>query len=411
MKKFISYFLVLFFSCFSFAEIPANQQFDFIKASQAANQIEQFKGVVSSSSTDRNRCVPLQGSHGEGVMSCQVSEEEIDHNVIVKTPEFSEGKIPEAIKNVLPAEFVHDVEKKKVSCVFNFRMVNDNQQMLGCKGTLEGSNGTVMQGEKCGDDWGNTHGLNVGISCISADGLSQTFTYSTDLFSDPNRASFWKDENGIPHMDQKFVSENIFLYIQDNVNKGKLSYWRRGVGFINLSTKKKWGLLQSTGQQEWYHNYRNRAHPGEAMDYNYIEGDADKWGAFVTLATGLQASKELGSFCKVSSSVELGARLSTLKQSNLIYGGANTKFGVKVGEGQIYARAGYDLTRRSSSTIGETTLAVGYERKSGTKLEVGMKSQTGNRKDVPDTPNLVAEQFRGVKKNDKLVYMEFSYGF
>jgi len=102
---------------------------------------------------------------------------------------------------------------------------------------------------------------------------------------------------------------------------------------------------------------------------------------------------------------------AALKESNLVYGGANAKFGVKVGEGQISARAGYDFTRRTSSTIGETTLAFGYERKSGTKFEMGVKSQTGNRKDVPDTKNFVAQEFRGVNKNDKLIFMEFSYGF
>lgn len=403
--------MIFSISASCFAEMPSGEQFDFIKASQAANQLQKFNGTIGASSTQRDQCVPLRGANGESMMSCSVPDEEIDNNVIVKAPEYAEGEIPDSVKAILPPEFVQDVEKKKVSCIFNFRLQNDNQQMIGCRGALSGPKGTMTQGEKCGDDWGNTHGLKVGVSCTSADGLSQTFTYSTDLFSDPNLASSWKDKNGVRHMDQKFISENIFSYIQDNANEGKLSYWKRGIGFVNLSSKKKWGLMQSTGQQEWFHHFMNRNGGNSATEYNYIDGETDKWGAFVTLATGLQASKELGSYCKVSTSVEIGTRLATLKESNLVYGGANAKFGVKVGEGQIYARAGYDLTRRTSSTIGETTLAFGYERKSGTKFEMGVKSQTGNRKDVPDTKNFVAQEFRGVNKNDKLIFMEFSYGF
>jgi len=416
MKKFIATFFILFlFSVLSFAQSSANElssaeHFDVMKINQSLTQSQRFSGVVQS--LQPPACSPISGANGESIMSCAVPEEEIDRNVIVKTPEFAEGEIPSAIKTVLPPEFVRDVEKKKVTCVFNFRMVNDNKQMLGCNGPMDSTDPNVKtKGDKCGDDWGYTHGVKMGLSCISADGLAQTFTYSTDLFTDPNRATYWKDDKGISHMDQKFVSENIFSYIEDNANQGKLSYWRRGVGFVNLSTKKKWGLMQSTGQQEWFHGMRNKLNPGEAMEYKYVEGATDKWGAFVTLATGLQASKELGSYCKVSSSVEAGTRVSTLKESNLIYGSYNAKFGVSVGDGQIYARAGYDLTRRPSSLVGETTLALGYERKSGSKIEMGVRSQSGNRTDVPDTPNLVAESQRGVKKNDKLIYLEFSYGF
>lgn len=411
MKNFLFFLICLACYQWAFAEMPANEQFDFVKASQTVNQLQKFKGVVpGNSSTQREQCAPLKGANGESMMSCQVPDEEIDNNVITKTPEFEPGEIPSAIKDILPKEFVRDVQNKKVSCVFNFRMQNDNQQMFGCKGRVDGVSGTVQQGEKCGDDWGNTHGIKLGISCSSDDGLSQTFTYTTDLFSDPVMGTMTRDANGIRHMDQKFLSENIFTYIQDNVNQGKMTYWRRGVGFVNITSKKKWGLLQSTGQQEWFHHFRNR-NGDNAIEYNYIDGSTNKWGPFVTLATGLQASKELGSFCKVSSSVEVGTRLSSLKESNLVYGGANAKFGVTVGEGQIYARTGYDLTRRPSSTISETTLAVGYERKSGTKIEMGVKSQSGNREDVPDSPNRVAQIYRNENKNDKLIFLEFSYGF
>lgn len=399
-------FLTFFESTLALAESSAADHFDLVETNRAANEFAKFKGTVGSSSAPS--CVPIRGSQGDSVMSCSVPDSEIDKNVILKTNEFPEGKIPPQIQAVLPKQFVKDVEKKKVTCVFNFRTINDNQQMIGCKGENQNRNPAAKtSGEKCGDDWGRTHGLQIGLSCQSADGLSQTFTYSTDLFTDPNRNSRYVDDKGISHMDQKFVSENIFAYVEDNMKQGKFSYWRRGVGFINLSSKEKWGFMQSTGQQKWFHELRNEKNPGEALDYRNIDGKQDDWGAFVTLATGLQGSKQFGSFCNVSASAEVGARVATLKESNFVYGSANTKFGVQVGDGQLYARAGYELIQRPSSAVGEGTLALGYERNSGSRIEFGVKQQMGNREDVPDTPNLIADE----KKNDALVYMQINYAF
>lgn len=408
MKFVLFLILVIFYKSPVFAEgADADLVFDFARASQAAKQFGKFTGYP----TEPPKCTSLTSAQGDSVMSCTVPDSTIDENLIVKLPEYGEGQIPSPLKNILPIQFIKDVANKKVTCVFNFRTVNDNQQIIGCKGSRgQGSGKSIIGPEKCGDDWGYTHGLDVGLSCTSADGLAQTFTYSSDLFTDPDRSTRWYDSSGNSHMDQKFISENIFSFIQDNVNEGKVSYWRRGIGFVNMSSKKKWGLLQSTGQQEWFHDLRNRSKPGDAIDYNYVEGNTDKWGAFVTLATGLQAKKELSSSCRITASGEIGARLSSLKDSNLIYGSINSRFGVAVGSGQIYARAEYDYKRRMDSGVGKSTLAVGYETFKGTKFEVGATSQKGNRKDVPDLPNAYS-RYSGRTKNDRLIFVQMSVAF
>ena len=257
-----------------------------------------------------------------------------------------------------------------------------------------------------GDDFGRTHGLELALSCSSEDGISQTFSYSTELYSDPDRKSAYMMDSGNVTMKQKFTSENIFTFLQDNINQGKATYWKRGVGFINLSDKKKWNLLQSTGQQEWFHHVVNSISRGSAYEYEYIDGSKDQWGAFVTLAIGLQENRKFGDRCKLSVGADVGFRASTLVKTSTLNASAYAQFSYQVTDSKsIYLRAQSDLIQRSDSRIIENTLTAGIQNKSGSYIEAGVTNQIGNRQDVPDSKNL----YTG--KNDKQIFLRVGKHF
>ncbi len=396
-------FLFSFFICAT----SYSQQitpFDFLAASRAANKISKFNGVVGTGLKDANACHTLQAENGTSVVTCAIEPSDYTDSVITKV-EFKSGKIPLELQKNLPPEFIREAQNKNVSCVIRLKMINDNRGALGCKDRSTGITNNDKNAE-CGDDFGLTHGMSVGVGCQTADGISNTYSYSTDLYSNPNLKSEKIDHDGTTHLNQKFTSENIFSWMQDNINQGNATYWKRGVGFINLSEKKKWGFGQSTGQQEWFHYMINRVAVGQAYDYTYEEGSKDRWGAFVALNVGLQENRTFGDRCKLSMSVDVGGRLATVKDSNTLNLNADAKFSAQLSEnGAVYLRAQSETVVRPGSTVSNHTIAAGYERTSGTQIEMGITKQNGNRKDVWDKPNIYS------KVNDLIVSLKVSYGF
>lgn len=393
------FYFLIFFQINAWAQ--NNTPFDFLEANRSLRAAGKFTGFVPSQNSPKvEECHPVQSDEGETVMSCAIEEKDYNDSVILKN-EYTAGKIPPQIEASLPAAFRLEAKKKNVSCVFRFKSTNDNINLLGCK-----DKDRIQRAKKCGDDFGYTHGLSTAISCATEDGISTTFSYSTDLYSSPDLDSMKMDADGTNHLKQKFTSENIFGILQDSINQNKVTYWKRGIGFINLSEKNKWGLMQSTGQQEWFHHVINKISPSEAYDYTYVEGSKDKWGPFVTLSIGLQENRRIGDKCKLSLSADVGGRLSTIKESNTLNLNLNGKFSYELSQnGSIYLRGQSETVVRPSSTVTQQSLAVGYERKSGTFFEAGVTKQKGNRTDVADTPNAY------VNKNDLLVYMRVGYGF
>ena len=242
---FVILILLTFFSHSVFCQNVT--PFDFLEASKAMNKSNMALNKINGTfgGQKEKNCTQILGPQGEGILSCSVRESDFDDSVILKI-DYSPSTFPAEIKQQMPLEFIKFTEKKNVSCVFRFNLDNDNQQMLGRIAEQQVKNASY------GDDFGKTHGLAIGISCISADGLSSAYTYSTELYSDPDRMSGQREASGNVSMKQKFTSENIFSLIQDNINQNKVTYWKKGIGFINTSEKKKWGFLQSTGQQEGF---------------------------------------------------------------------------------------------------------------------------------------------------------------
>lgn len=387
--------------CFNLNAFSQVTPFDFLEASRKANEtvhvlqkLNSRYGVGVSDS-----CETLKSTNGEAVATCSIKDS--DYQVPILKMDYELATLPVQIQEALPAQFIKDTQGKKISCIYRFGLTNDNQQMLG-----RGAEKNSAKANRYGDDFGRTHGMNIGISCASADGLSNAFTYSTELYSDPDRYSAQKLPNGNVSMRQKFTSENIFMLLQDDINKGKVTYWKRGVGFINLSEKKKWGLLQSTGQQEWFHDVVNKISAGSAYQYTDVDGKKDQWGAFITLAIGLQENRKFGDHCTLKLNADVGARISSLKDTSTVNLNSQAKMSYQVSENaSIYVRAQSETIVRSSSVITENTLATGVETPAGMQVELGVMAQNGNRTDVSDSRNFYTGQ------NDLQVFMKIGRHF
>lgn len=393
----IASILILVLGSFSFAQVTP---FDFIEASRKANETQRALSKLNSKPYYGEKCETIHTTNGEAVATCTVRPE--DYQVPILKIDYAPNEIPAVIQKQLPEKFIQDTQNKKVSCVYRFKIANDNQVLLG-----RGLNKNKNENRNIyGDDFGRTHGLDVGVSCASVDGVSNAFVYSTELYSDPDRSTARETREGNVSMKQKFTSENIFSVIQDNINQGNVTYWKRGVGFINLSDKKKWGLLQSTGQQEWFHSIANRISTASAYEYSYQEGTKDQWGAFVTLAIGLQENRKIGDRCQLKLNADIGTRVSTLKDTSTLNLNAEAKLSYQVSDNaSVYLRAQSETILRSSSRLTENTIAAGIETRAGSYAELGVMDQRGNRKDVPDRPNF----FTG--KNDLQVILKVGYKY
>ena len=189
--------------------------------------------------------------------------------------------------------------------------------------------------------------------------------------------------------------------VQDNINQGRATYWKRGVGFINLSQKRKWGLLQADGQQQWYHDVMNRVNKGSAYEYTNIEGTLDHWAGFVTLAIGLQENRKLGQNCSIHLNADAGVRIATRAQSSMINANLGTQFNYQMTDNYFaYLKAQSEIKVRKSSQVLENTIAAGVRSRQGGYVEAGVMSQKGNRQDVPDLPSLYNNN-----KNDLMYFM------
>lgn len=69
-----------------------------------------------------------------------------------------------------------------------------------------------------------------------------------------------------------------------------------------------------------------------ATKYSYENGSKDQWGAFVTLAIGLQENRKLGNSCSLSYSADFGGRASSLKTTSTLNLNLQTKLSYNISE-------------------------------------------------------------------------------
>ena len=348
-------------------------------------------GLNGEISDSKKNCIPSQAQ--TALLICPVLSSEVDKSLVV-AQSYPVGQFPEILKKQLRPDFFEQFSKKNTFCAFQFKMKNDNQQMIGRRGHSQSAN------LKLGDDFGDTHQIETQVSCTTEDGISTVFLYSTDLFTKPELSQTTRSDDGTYHLKQTFTTENIFALLQDNKKQNQLMYWKQGVGLINLTDEKRGGFWQATGQQSWFHHLVNRVKTAEANDYQYIEGSQNRWGPFVQAAVGLQGSKSLSQRCQISFSADLGGTVSALTAARHVEASAEARLNFDVGPGALYFRVQDEAIRRTDSYVNFATVAGGYQTKKGTAVEGGVVHQQGNRRDVPDLTNIETG------RNDLYIYMK-----
>lgn len=308
---------------------------------------------------------------GKIVTSCKINEKSYANSLILKIDYQNTRVVPALIKQQLPPDFIRQSGQQNISCLYRMKFTNDNIA------------GIQKLNLKDGNDYGRTHGVEFGASCFTQDGLNHSFIYSTDLFTERMKDTYWNQHSS---KDVNFTSENIFTYLQDNIRQGKASYWKRGVGFINLTNKLKWDLAQSTGQQMWFHEIMNSIVSNSARDYIYHEGSKDKWGAFIVLAIGLHEKYLLEKQWFLTYSAEVGVRAATLRGSSQIFSTLSSKLTYMNSSSRFfYLRGQSTMTSYlNSSRIIENTIAIGTESKRGVYMELAVLNQNGRRASLQD---------------------------
>lgn len=204
-------------------------------------------------------------------------------------------------------------------------------------------------------------------------------------------------------MQQNFTAENVIQFVQDNIQQNKATFWKRGIGFINLSEKDKWGILQSTGQQNWFHGLMNKIKPGVVTEYDNFEGQNDKWAGFISLAVGLQENRKIGDRCHLNYSAELNGQISNHKSMSSVGINLNGKISYLIGQdhNSLYLRINGNSQLSNNSNVGSATLAAGFKNPNGSFFEFGIVRPKGSNPNIKqDKPNIFN------MKSDSLVFVQ-----
>jgi hypothetical protein len=213
----------------------------------------------------------------------------------------SEAELREALKKMVPGGIL---DRPLDGWEVNFAMPNDN----GGLGALDGIFGNP------GDDQQYTHGYRLSAAKGIGNGYHLTIEKSSDLYTQrvPGRRGRF-DSQGVYHVDQYFLEENMLKLIVDNKDKGQATYFKAGGGWQNLNNEKAGGFLTSAaGQQRDWHNALIDVDPKLAPKYHNIGRGMDKDGIYVEGAVGVQGEKVLSDTVRVKGSAEVGAGASTI---------------------------------------------------------------------------------------------------
>lgn len=227
------------------------------------------------------------------------------------------------------------------------------------------------------NDYGNTHGLKFSAARGDGNGYHLTIEYSTNLYTSkvPGSAEV-KDAQGIVHVDQYFLEENLFKLMVDDMDKRNPIYFKAGIGWQNLNNDHVGSVATSAGkQQQEFHKFLNSVEPGLARKYNNVGRGQDNDGLYLEGAFGLQQQKVLSDTMRVRSYQEVGAGGSTIaSNTNFVraevgasvdYQPSGSKYAARVGSSLEAEKYSGDPMQVSSSVFVE----MGKESfKCGTKI-------------------------------------------
>ncbi len=336
-----------------------NPDFDKAQAAEAQTALNAdyfVSGMTSFNNYNKpGRCRSIVTPAGQQTMSCYgTPDDQKDYSVFMMQYD-SYDKVPTELKQFIQPD---PEPHRPVQILVSWR--NDNYSMLGL---------ASRYGRRQGDDLGDTHSTSIQITTQKDfDGriYNVTGSYETSLYTKEDASKTYTDKDGIVHTTQNFENVNIFRLMVDNMNEGKTMYWKGEAGFVNVSSKGKWGWAQASNQQEGFHNLINGIHNGLVPTYTNVGEGKDKWGAFVGAFIGGQKNYELGSRCQMRISGEAGARLASIPKASFLSALGQGDLLAKVTE-NVAAKVSVGAESKKHSEGTQTTpfVGVGFETKGG----------------------------------------------
>lgn len=169
------------------------------------------------------------------------------------------------------------------------------------------------------DDFGYTHGYAVSGGKKLENDQYLRFEYTSDLYTRPLNPSQTESANAVGEVvvKQFFVNDNIARFVLDNINEGKLFYWRGEFGWEKLDNRQTNNAAQASRQQELLHNFLNRLDPGTTKKPVYVtEAEITSEGLIVGAYVGLQKYFKPIESCGVGGRIEIGHRENQIKDAD-----------------------------------------------------------------------------------------------
>lgn len=163
-----------------------------------------------------------------------------------------------------------------------------------------------------GDDYGHTHEFKiVGVTKLS-NGIRVRVSYSTDLYTEKIGE---KNAEGLTP--QHFLDENIGKFMADNIDSGKLYYWKGEIGWHQLNDDPSKNIFRGSTQQILFHKIINPFIP-QKQPLNVSEGHGKQNGVLGGISVGVQKNYQHGSL-SIRPQAEIGVSKSTLKDADYEY--------------------------------------------------------------------------------------------
>jgi hypothetical protein len=207
------------------------------------------------------------------------------------------NQLPRPIQAALPGQ---DFERPKGQVTFVVGLPNDDK-FMGLWGVLF---------KRDGDDFGETHGLNLETTYTTPSGTTLTAGYFGHLFTQnlgeriPDSGRLYK---------QAYVNESVLRFMVDNIRKENPIYYKAAAGWIELNSKNAGELLSGVNIQDSWHRlirayrFQSVAPPGPLLQSTGTLELFFGWQKFVSTCPN--------EMCRVRGFVEGGRRQAGLDAS------------------------------------------------------------------------------------------------
>lgn len=330
----------------------------------------QINDVVSSLTESKNRCgekntIPFKPEEGETLNLYY-------NHAVTSQEEYQKllGSVPE-IKPSKESPFY-------VSFIF------ENDKRFGYE---------QLSGKKS-DDAGRTHAVELHLGKVFDNGISRELELSTKLYTSrvknlldenghlvrfskegerltyshmQNGVPVYKDQNGVvvpeagmTKKPQFFNEVNSVTFVQDNIKKGDLLYYKAGVGMVMVVSDQETAWGAAIQQKKW-HELR-----GKTVYTNVSDGEKDRYGVTILGAVGLQKEMEARSI-----DVGIGTIHYRLK-GTLELSGEHDTLGNKSYFAKVMGGVGFGKEVRSGERRFESSVSIAHGSSTIEKFEMAL---------------------------------------